>query len=399
MVAADGAAGDYFGYSVAIDGDTMVVGAYRDGDKGGTSGSAYIYIVATSGDTVVVGAYDDDDKGTSSGSAYIFARDVAGSLTAGWTQRAKLVAGDGAAVDLFGGSVAISRDTVAVGAQYDGDKGDRSGSAYIFTRDVAGSLTAGSTQRAKLVAGDGAAGDEFGVSMAIDGDTVAVGAYYDDDKGSDSGSAYIYTCDVAGSLTAGWTQRAKLVAGDGAAGDEFGISVAINGDTVAVGAYRDGDKGSFSGSAYIFTRDVAGSLTAGWTQRAKLVAEDGAAYDWFGYSVAISGDTVAVGAYYDDDSGGVRIRGGPRDDDESITPTTSEPASSSSSTSEPPSPLSSTSALPSSALSSSAPRHGIRSLAVLYRLRDDAPHDHRRPIVINAGYHGGLDQAHHGEPD
>jgi hypothetical protein len=163
------------------------------------------------------------------------------------------------------------------------------------------------SQIAKMVTADGAAGDDqFGYSVAIDGDTMVIGAYWDDDKGTNSESAYIYTRDVAASLTAGWMQRAKLVAGDGAAGDYFGYSVAISGDTVAVGAQWDDDKGANSGSAYIFTRDVAASLTAGWTQRAKLVAGDGAAGDYLGVSVAICGDTVAVGAvgvYRDDDKG------------------------------------------------------------------------------------------------
>jgi hypothetical protein len=335
LLAFDGAANDMFAGSVAISGDTVAVGAYWDDDKGSYSGSAYIFTrddagsltagwtqrakllafdgaandmfgrsVAISGDTVAVGAYFDDDKGSYSGSAYIFTRDDAGSLTAGWAQRAKLLATDGAARDWFGYSVAISGDTVVVQAYRDDDKGSYSGSAYIFTRNVAGSLTAGWTQRAKLLAFDGAAGDYFGVSVAISGDTVVVGAQYDDDKGSGSGSAYIFTRDAAGSLTAGWTQRAKLLATDGAADDNFGGSVAISGDTVAVGAYGDDDKGSYSGSAYIYTRNVVGSLTAGWTQRTKLLATDGAASDSFGWSVAISGDTVAVGAYFDDDTGG-----------------------------------------------------------------------------------------------
>jgi hypothetical protein len=215
-------------------------------------------------------------------------------------QIAKVLGADGAGDDYFGYSVAIDGDTLVIGAYLDDNEGSKSGSAYIFARDVAGSLTAGWTQRAKLVAGDGTRDDSFGRSVAISGDTVAVGAYGEDDKFPfSSGSAYIYTRDVAGSLTAGWTQRAKLVA----APIYFGWSVAISGDTMVVGAYGDDDKGTDSGSAYIFTRDAAGSLTAGWTQRAKLVAGDGAADGRFGTSVAISGDTVAVGAWGDDDPG------------------------------------------------------------------------------------------------
>jgi hypothetical protein len=274
LLASDGTANDQFGSSVAVSGDTMVIGAIAD-----------------------------DDNGADSGSAYIFTRDAAGSPTASWTQRIKLLPADGVAVDWFGYSVAIDGDTVVVGANRDDDKGTDSGSAYVFTRDVAGDLTASWTQRAKLLAVDGEGGDHFGRVVAISGDTVALGAIYDDDMGDKSGSAYIFTRNVAGDLTASWSQFAKLLPSDGAANQYFGHSVSVSGDTVAVGAYFDDDKGTQSGSAYIFTRNIAGDLTASWTQRAKLLASDGAAVDWFGYSVAIDGDTVAVGAVYDDDNG------------------------------------------------------------------------------------------------
>ena len=108
----------------------------------------------------------------------------------------------------------------------------------MFTRVTAGDLTSGWTQvEPKLTAGDGAASDEFGHSVSIDGDTVVIGARYDDDKGSNSGSAYVFTRDMPSDLASGWTQVAKLTAGDGAAGDEFGWSVSIDGDTVVVGAH------------------------------------------------------------------------------------------------------------------------------------------------------------------
>ena len=95
----------------------------------------------------------------------------------------------------------------------------------------------------------------------------------------------MFTRDTAGDLASGWTQVAKLTADDGAASDKFGSSVSIDGDTVVIGAYGDDDKGSNSGSAYVFTRDTAGDLASGWTQVAKLTAGDGAADDRFGYSV------------------------------------------------------------------------------------------------------------------
>ena len=107
----------------------------------------------------------------------------------------------------------------------------------------------------------------------------------------------MFTRDTAGDLASGWTQVAKLTADDGAANDWFGGSVSIDGDTMVIGAHHDDDKGSGSGSAYVFTRDTAGDLASGWTQVAKLTASDGAVNDFFGYSVSIDGDTMVIGAY------------------------------------------------------------------------------------------------------
>ena len=141
-------------------------------------------------------------------------------------------------------------------------------------------------EQAKLTASDGAANDHFGVSVAIAGDTIVVGAYGDDDSGSDSGSAYVFT--RTGTT---WTEQTKLTASDGAAGDQFGTSVAITGDTIVVGADLDD---TASGSAYVFTR-----TGTAWMEQAKLTASDGAAVDSFGISVAIVGDTIVVGAWLD----------------------------------------------------------------------------------------------------
>ncbi|OQX02531.1 MAG: hypothetical protein BWK80_57685, partial [Desulfobacteraceae bacterium IS3] len=311
-ISADGAAEDYFGGSVSISGDYALVGAHGDDDKGIYSGSAYIFrrnsegswtqqakltatdgaerdcfgrSVSISGDYALVGASGDDDKGYNSGSAYIFRRNSEGS----WTQQAKLTADDGAADDYFGNSVSISGDYALIGAYEDDDKGGKSGSAYIFRRNSDGSWT----QQAKLTADDGAAYEYFGYSVSISGDYALVGAYWDDDKGYDSGSAYIFRRNSDGL----WTQQAKLTATDGAAEDYFGWSVSISGDYALVGAYLDDGA---SGSAYIFRRNSDGT----WTQQAKLTADDGATYDYFGRSVSISGDYALVGAYEDDDKGG-----------------------------------------------------------------------------------------------
>ena len=219
LTADDAAASAQFGMSVSIDGDTVVVGAH------GT------------------GAY--------TGSAYVFTRDTAGDLASNWTQVAKLTDA-GAADNYFGRSVSIDGDTmVAIGAHANtNDEGPHSGSAYVFTRDTAGNLASGWTQVAWLTAGDGAADDWFGRSVSIDGDTMVIGATQDDDKGDKSGSAYVFMRATAGDLTSGWTQVAKLTAGDGAANDEFGSSVSIDGDAVVIGAVQ---LQTSSGSAYVFT--------------------------------------------------------------------------------------------------------------------------------------------------
>jgi hypothetical protein len=151
---------------------------------------------------------------------------------------------------------------------------NHTGAAYVFTRS--GSTW---TQQAKLTASDAAASDSFGFSVAIAGSTAAVGAV----GSNHTGAAYVFT--RSGST---WTQQAKLTASGGIAGDEFGYSVALSGSTAVVGAINNN---AGTGAAYVFTR--SGST---WTQQAKLTASDGAASDFFGYSVAIVTTTAVVGA-------------------------------------------------------------------------------------------------------
>ncbi|MCH8260370.1 MAG: hypothetical protein IIC46_09200, partial [Planctomycetes bacterium] len=191
----------------------------------------------------------------------------------------KLLPNDGAADDRFGCSVAISGATAIVGAYVDDDNGTQSGSAYLFN-------TTTGLQFFKYLPNDGAAGDQFGFSVAISGAIAIVGAYRDDDNGSNSGSAYLFDSDI----TAGGGQMAKLLPNDGAANDWFGWSVAIDGATATVGAYGDDDNGIFSGSVYLF--DI--SDPANPTQLFKLLPDDGAQGDEFGFSVAISGAIVLV---------------------------------------------------------------------------------------------------------
>jgi hypothetical protein len=190
-------------------------------------------------------------------------------------QLAKLLSSDGAAGDQFGQSVAVSGTTAIVSAPIDGDNGSASGSAYVFD-------TVTGLQIAKLLPNDGAPSEIFGWSVAIDGTTAIVGARQDDDNGVFSGSAYAF--DTVTGL-----QLAKLLPSDGAAFDQFGQSVAISGTTAIVGALADGDNGSNSGSAYLFkaaappafSSDVA-SISLGTGGSQVLTLEGGASSaGWF----------------------------------------------------------------------------------------------------------------------
>ena len=219
LTTGDGAENDYFGYSVAVDGDTAVVGAYGE----------------------------DNNKGA----AYVLVRQ-----SGSWSQVAKLTALDGQDNDQFGRSVAVDGDTAVVAAAL-GDGGvDNAGAAYVFTKPDRG--WGDTMETAKLTASDGSDTDLFGFSLAVDGNSVVVGAYWDDDNGDDSGSVYVFTKPNTGWANA--SETVKLTPSDRAAADSFGISVALDGDTMAVGAYQvnhvdgDGNTVSNSGAAYVFIR-------------------------------------------------------------------------------------------------------------------------------------------------
>lgn len=311
LLANDGAAGDRFGTTVAMSGDTIVVGADYDDDNGTDSGAAYVFrnvagvwvqeakllpndgsagahfgqAVAIDGNTIAVGAYLDDALGLAdAGSAYVFVRN--GTM---WTQESKLVADDASAADRLGLSVAIDGDTVLAGAYWADVQGSQDGAAYVFVR-------MGTTwyQEAKLSADDGQSFDDFGVRLAIDGDLAVVAAHVDDDNGADSGSVYAF-----GRNAGLWVPQGKIKPADGQAGDQFGFSVAIRGQTFIAGASGDDDQGTDAGAAYIFTR-IGGM----WTQESKLYASDAAAGDVFGTAVSLTDDMVIVGSYNDDTAAG-----------------------------------------------------------------------------------------------
>ena len=318
LLASDGAMNDQFGTSISVDGDTAVIGAPLEDDGGTDSGSAYVFVrnpidgiwaeqekltaldaatgdkfgssVSVSGDTAVVSAHQSDDFGSNSGSTYVFVRNP---IDETWTQQTKLTASDAAISDAFGISVSVNNNTAVIGAFSDDDGGTNSGSAYVFVRNPSDGIW---TQKAKLTASDGAARDLFGRTVTVSGDTAVVGANQDDDAGKNSGSAYVF---VRNPIDETWTQQTKLTASDAATGDNFGISVSVSGDTSVIGSYLNGEAGSLqSGSAYIYVR--SGNA---WSEQAKLTADDAAGSDLFGFSVSVSGDTAVVGAYQDDDAG------------------------------------------------------------------------------------------------
>ncbi len=379
LKASNSEANDWFGRSVAVSGNTLVVGAYGEdsnatgvnatlnggagtqADNSSTvSGAAYVFTrsggvwsqqaylkasnsgpsnlfgssVAISGETVVVGS---EGENSSSGAVYVFTR--SGGL---WSQQAYLNASSTGAVDSFGNSVAVSGDTLVVGAhgedsnaigvnaavsggsgtQEDNSFGD-SGAAYVFTRS-AGLWS----QQAYLKASNTGAGDYFGESVAVSGDTVVVGARgersnatgvnaavsggtgtQEDNSATWAGAAYIYT--RSGGV---WSQQAYLKASKTGAGDQFGRSVAVSGDAAVIGApdeesnaigvnaavsggmgTQSDNSARWSGAAYVFMR--SGGV---WSQQAYLKASNTGEDDRFGVAVAVSGDTVVVGANQED---------------------------------------------------------------------------------------------------
>jgi len=200
---------------------------------------------------------------------------------AGWTQQGRLFASDGATNDYFGLDVAICGDTVVVGSQDDDDHGTSSGSAYVFSRS--GTTW---TQTQKLTASDAAQADSFGSSVSIQGTTVLVGAPGDDDMGQGSGSVYVFCHDGTS-----WVQTAKLVPPDGGHGDRFGYTVLLHEGYAFCAAHLDEEGGIRIGSVYVYE-----GACSSWILRTKIVPGDGVSWGAFGHSVAAHGSRLAIGS-------------------------------------------------------------------------------------------------------
>jgi hypothetical protein len=301
---------DFFGLSVAIDGNVAVVGAPAPFDQNARPGSAYVfrpdsggdwsevgtllpndgvpvnrfgYDVDVSGNTAVVGAMWDTHAGqTRAGSAYIFRDDGAGN----WQQLSKLTAHDAEAEDSFGATVAISGNTAIVGALFEDEYGDSSGAAYLYRDDGAGNWP----QLAKLIASDATMFRAFGYSVDIDGNTAVVGAV-------GANAAYVFRETMPGT----WSEIAKLTPSDGFPVDTFGTSVTIDGSRVLVGSMRHGEDSNDAGAAYLFHEFGPGD----WRQVSKLVSSSPSSFENLGISVALDGRTALAGAWHDENRGSV----------------------------------------------------------------------------------------------
>jgi hypothetical protein len=253
----------------------------------------YFSRIHMKGDVIVVGSYEDNvGANANQGSAYVFLKPP-GGWSGSLNQSAKLTAADGAAEDRFGLRVAVSDDIIAVAAR--GDDSLR-GSVYVFNEPAAG-WSGNLTHSAKLTASDRLPNDQFGSAILISGDTIVVGAFFDDAPANDEGSAYVFVRPAAG-WSGNLTQQAKLVAGDASPDSFFGTVIAQNGDTIAVGApdtIPDGGGSGGPGAVYVFEKPVTG-WAGTLTHAAKLTAADSVVGDRFGVSVAFHGDTLVVGA-------------------------------------------------------------------------------------------------------
>ena len=293
---------DAFGFSVAVDGDTLVVGAPFEENEP-DAGAAYVFVrsgsswtqqallkadnaatldrfgtsVAISGETVAVGA---TGRSLDAGAAYVFVR----SGTS-WSQQ-QLAAIGAVPGDDLGTSIAVDGDTLVVGAR---GVSNGAGAAYVFTRSGA----IWSEQQA-LTASDGADGDQFGLSVALDGNTVVVGAPSKNSSGADAGNVYVFQRSGPN-----WNEQQILTASDAEPNDNFGFGVAIEGDTVVVGAPQEDTVAGNAGAAYVFTR-----TGVSWAEQTILTASNAAAGDFFGSSVAISAEGIAVGADTKDNGAG-----------------------------------------------------------------------------------------------
>ncbi len=350
VVPSDAAEGDRFGHAVTIEGDLLVVGSIGDDDPNPTAapgtkildaaGSVYFFErdvggpgqwgqvdklvasngeifdnfgfdLALSGSVLAVSAWTEEEtqatgcspvtcsarSGVDAGVVYVYERNAG---TGAWEEQAFIesprepVSTAEAFFDNYGRRVALSGDTLVVSASEEDISDADQGTVYIYERNAGGPNQWGEV--AVLRAGDGRRFDRFGRSVAIDGDTVVIGSTGDDDAGSGSGSAFIFQ-----RIEGQWVESVKLLAEDGIGFERFGEMVAIDGETIIVGAPDQDDMGAKSGAIYVFQRDEGGPDQ--WGQVAKITATDAVEDDRFGLAGALAGNTLVTGVFQKDDNG------------------------------------------------------------------------------------------------
>jgi hypothetical protein len=301
VTASDGMANSYFGSAAALNGSTALIGAdgdnsfqgaaylftksngsWNEGQKltasDGLPGDEFGYRVVLADNTLLVGAYTATVGGNASqGAAYVFTES-----NGTWSESQKLTASDGGLFDNFGASVALDGSTLVVGANGATVGGNAAqGAVYVFTES-----NGTWTQTQKLTADDGAAYDNFGLSVALKGSTILVGSPAAT-IGTNAGQGALYVFTESNGT---WSQTQKLTASDGATNDSFGESVALEGSTALIGADASTVGGNtYQGKAYLFTESGGN-----WSQSDTFIASDGAVDDYFGAALAWDGATALI---------------------------------------------------------------------------------------------------------
>jgi hypothetical protein len=297
----EGAMDDRFGQAVSIDGSWAVVGAPGDDENGPESGAAFLYklingqwqemqkimaadgengdlfghAVSLSGNTAVIGAVFDDDLGQDAGAAYVYNFDGID-----WQQTDKLTADIGAPLDFFGVAISQSAGRILIGANHHDAVANSGGSAFVFEQH-AGMWT----QTARLNAADTGTGDQFGFALSLSGNQALIGAHRHQLAGVEAGAAYVFELKEGA-----WFESAKLTDPLGQHGDRFGIAVSMDQNQVLIGASGQQQR---QGGALLFEADAFS-----WNLTARLLADDGAAWDGFGLTVSLLNQVALVGAPY-----------------------------------------------------------------------------------------------------
>ncbi|TLF44662.1 Calx-beta domain-containing protein [Maribacter aurantiacus] len=305
---------DIFGFSLTFSNEELFIGAYG---KNSSTGAVYVfqkdvanlwnetqkleasdayfsdhfgYSLSVFEDNLFIGAPNDDDTAINTGSVYVFEK-----VNNNWSEKQKLVSLDPETYNGFGISVDVYEDTAIIGSWYSNDLGDNSGVAYLFTRNNTGTWV----QHQKILPNDGLANEFFGRKVAISNDTVLVSSLVNFQGPDWDGAAYVFNKDVNNV----WTQTTKLVPDDLSTGDRFAESISIEDNFIVIGASRDDDGATSSGSIYTFKRDGNGE----WAFFEKFTNCTPSEYESFGDTMVATGSLIVVGTYLVSEMGSAHI--------------------------------------------------------------------------------------------